>query len=240
MLSMIISVFLSRGGLDMPDTVAELYSIASQALLERVDHKERGAATATAAVPHLTRLLQRIFFEAHVAQRRVIEDYQLDEAALGLEAPEVLRQIRERAMQHAPFEPFDGRAENGHYVEVVKGLQWGRRKGKRGVIIHDDKTSNPYKVRFADGEESGWLEPTDLKSSGLDETTFLRHAMPMSAKALREACKELSAETCDALRAVRERVCQDRLPLLSLLQVAPLQLQSSHLSESDRRRTRSL
>ena len=68
---MIISIFLSRGGLGMPDTVAELYTIASQVLLERVDRKERGAATATAAVPHLTRLLQRVFFEAHVAQRRV-------------------------------------------------------------------------------------------------------------------------------------------------------------------------
>jgi len=54
--------------------------------------------------------------------------------------------------------------------------------------------------------------------------------MATSAEEVREACKELSTEMCDALHAVRERVRQDRLPLLSLLQVAPLQLQSSHLS----------
>ena len=34
----------------------------------------------------------------------------------------------------------------------------------------------------------------------------------------------------EALRAVRERVAADKLPLLSLLQADPLQIQSSHLS----------
>ena len=33
-----------------------------------------------------------------------------------------------------------------------------------------------------------------------------------------------------AMRAIRERVSQDRLPLISLLQAEPLQMQSSHLS----------
>ena len=50
---------------------------------------------------------------------------------------------------------------------------------------------------------------------------------------LRRACEELltlSSGVRDALRAVRERVAQDALPLLSLLQAEPLQMQSSHLS----------
>ena len=45
-----------------------------------------------------------------------------------------------------PFEPFGGRAEMGHYVEVIKE---GRHKGKRGVITTDDKPGNPYRVTFA-------------------------------------------------------------------------------------------
>ena len=44
------------------------------------------------------------------------------------------------------------------------------------------------------------------------------------------ACNMLPAEAKEALRAVRERVAQDRLPLLSLLEAEPLQMQSSHLS----------
>eukprot|EP00966_Prymnesium_polylepis_P239829 5545894-Prymnesium_polylepis.1 len=63
-------------------------------MLERVDRKERGAMAAVAAVPHLTRLLQSVFFEAHVAQRRVIEEEHLLAAAVGLHAPSKLREIR--------------------------------------------------------------------------------------------------------------------------------------------------
>ena len=44
------------------------------------------------------------------------------------------------------------------------------------------------------------------------------------------ACAALPAEAKEALRAVRERVAQDRLPLLSLLEAEPLQMRSSHLS----------
>ena len=60
MLSMVISIFELRSGLDMPSTIVELYEIASQAMLER------GEVTLT--VPHLTELLQTVFFQAHVAQ----------------------------------------------------------------------------------------------------------------------------------------------------------------------------
>ena len=58
---------------------------------------ERGGALSGAEVA----LLQATFLEAHVAQRRVIEDRQLDEAALGLAAPATLKELRERADAHA-------------------------------------------------------------------------------------------------------------------------------------------
>jgi len=44
------------------------------------------------------------------------------------------------------------------------------------------------------------------------------------------ACATLPAEAKAALRAVRERVARDRLPLLSLLEAEPLRMRSSHLS----------
>ena len=75
----------------MPATVAALYETASDAMLAR------GGAASDA----LRRLLKRIFFEAHTLQRRVIDDWQLDEAALGLEAPEELARIREWAVAKA-------------------------------------------------------------------------------------------------------------------------------------------
>ena len=154
MLSMVASVYELRQGVGMPATVAELYATASDAMLAR-----GGVVT-----PELKRLLQRIFFEAHVAQRRLIEDRQLDEAALGLEAPEALAKIR--------------------------------------------------------------------ASSGLvGETAALQRAMDARAPAVRAACEaHLSEAMCEVLRTVRERVLVDALPLLSLWQSEPLQLQSSHLS----------
>jgi hypothetical protein len=235
MLSMVASVYELRQGVGMPATVAELYATASDAMLAR-----GGVVTA-----ELKQLLQRIFFEAHVAQRRLIEDRQLDEAALGLEAPEALAKIRAEAAAKMPFEPFGGRAEMGHYVEVTKegehkgrrgviteeGEHMGRPWGRRGVITTDDKSTNPYKVTFADRTVSGWLQPNELRSSGQGEMAVLQRAMDASAPAVRAACEaRLSVALREALHTVRERVLVDALPLLSLWQSEPLQLQSSHLS----------
>ena len=44
------------------------------------------------------------------------------------------------------------------------------------------------------------------------------------------ACDGLPEDILALVRTVRDRVCQDRLPLLTLLQSDPLQMQSSHLS----------
>ena len=80
MLSMVASVFELRRDLEMPKTVAGLYETASDLMLARGgDHQ-----------PALRRLLQAVFFEAHVSQRLIIEDRQLDEAAIGLTRPEAL------------------------------------------------------------------------------------------------------------------------------------------------------
>jgi len=55
--------------------------------------------------------------------------------------------------------------------------------------------------------------------------------MAARAPAVRAACEaRLSVALRTALRTVRERVLVDALPLLSLVQFEPLQLQSSHLS----------
>ena len=143
MLSMVTSVFELRRDLGMPSTVTDLYRVASDAMLAR----------GGSAGPRVRRLLQAIFFEAHVAQRRLIEDWQLDEAALALDLPNKLEEIRR------------GSAVQVSYV--------------------------------AD---------------------------------LREVCCQLPEPARKALSEVRERVSHDQLPLLSLLQVDPLQMQSSHLS----------
>ena len=94
MLSMTASVYELRQGVGMPETITELYEDASEAMLSR------GGASSK----ELRRLMQAVFFEAHVAQQREIENWHLDEAALSLELPEVLAHIRKRAI---------GKAEKG-------------------------------------------------------------------------------------------------------------------------------
>jgi hypothetical protein len=140
MLSMFASIYELRQGVGMPETVAELYQHASEAMLAR------GGASST----ELRRLMQAIFFEAHVSGQRQIEDQQLDEAALSLELPEVLAAIRKKCAT--------------------------------------------------------------------------------TSEQLRNACTQLSPAMHSALEQVRHRVARDELPLFSLLQTEPLQLQSSHLS----------
>ena len=56
------------------------------------------------------------------------------------------------------------------------------------------------------------------------------HNAANATAAIAAACKGLPPEMGYALAAVRVAVLEDRLPLLSLLQVDPLQLQSSHLT----------
>merc|ERR1712185_112487 len=105
-----------------------------------------GGDPRAARAAHVTRAVVALL-AGHVRERRDIEDWQFDEAALGLEAPEVLKAVRERLKADFVFEPFDGEAVVGHFVEVVEG----EHEGKRGVISLD--YSGHYKVTFADGTE---------------------------------------------------------------------------------------
>ena len=90
MLSMVASMFELRGtDLEMPRTIVELYELATQAMLARV---QEGAPV------ELTPLVRAIFHEAHIAKRRVITDHQLDAAARALKnGTQALDVLRERA-----------------------------------------------------------------------------------------------------------------------------------------------
>jgi len=216
MLSMVASVFEIRKGLGMPETVAELYASASDAMLARGGGVRAEVRT----------LLEVVFFEAHVAQARVITDVQLLRAALGAFAPPGTLADLDAKVAY-PFQTFKGRPKKGHYVELLDG----ERKGQRGVIVEDYKSY--YMVKLADGATKGWLYPKELASSGLDEAACRAQMASADAErlpALDAAVQGLRDEERAAVAEVRERVGQDRLPLLSLLQVEPLQMQSAHLS----------
>ena len=65
----------------------------------------------------------------------------------------------------------------------------------------------------------------------LDEYAFSRaHEDRVVRQKVKKACAQLSPEVSAAMGVLRERVRQDKLPLLSLPQVDPLNMQSSHLS----------
>ena len=57
-----------------------------------------------------------------------------------------------------------------------------------------------------------------------------RYGAEARSAALRAAVAELPDAMATALHALRQRVLADRLPLLSLLQADPLEVQFSHLS----------
>ena len=227
MLSMVASVYQMRGDLGMPSTIAELYELASDAMLTRgrsdvYDEPEE--------YDELRRLLQAVFFEVHVRQRQLIEDWQLDEAALALDLPDTLLKIRRDALAAWRFDAFDGVIQQGHYVEVITGRHMRRRgviNALRGIQCH---------VRFEDRLDPhslAWLKTDEARSSGLTEAVARAKSSSTSSSvaALRSACKQLPREkTHAALSEVRRRVKCDQLPLLSVLQVEPLQMQSSHLS----------
>ena len=208
----------------VPETVAELYESASDAMLARAGG---GASNEVRA------LLQAVFFEAHVCRRRIIEDWQLDVAALDLGGPgcrKNLAAIRARAYSSkaCSFTPGGSFVELGHYVEV---------QGKRGVISKIDhgkgNGDRPYHVTFFDGSQGVWV--SDLLTSGMDQASFFIYAMNSDheldlPKDLTAACLMLPEGLKNALAEVRRRVARDELPMLSLLQIEPLQMQSSHLS----------
>eukprot|EP00966_Prymnesium_polylepis_P234784 5430607-Prymnesium_polylepis.1 len=158
MLSMVASIFELRKDVGMPKTITELYEVASNAMLKR------GGVVSTA----LRKLLQVLFFEAHVAQKRVITDVQLYRAALGASAPRTLaeldRQFAERCAT-PPLPYFEGPIQENHHVEVRNG-QW---KGLRGILKDVDRwRPNPFRVERDRGGLTDWLSKGDVRSLGGD------------------------------------------------------------------------
>ena len=228
MLSMIISIFTIRLGAKgeglpaMPETISELYATAATTMIERVNRRERGAAVAAAAGLEETRLVEATFFQAHASLRRVMEEDHLAAAALQLSVPEKLANASK-----VPIFSNKDRAREGHVVEVV-GLGMSR----RGVCIRDNGSQTPFKVRFFDdGKITDWLKQKNVMTSKLSEDEFeAEYGDEARKRAIADAVTFIPESMREAMSTVRSRVIQDRLPLVSLLQGDPLQMQSSHLS----------
>ena len=78
----------------MPKTITELYRVASSAMLDRLEMKQRGGGDDDTMATQLRQLLEAVFFEAHAAERRIIHPADIETAALALELPEALASIR--------------------------------------------------------------------------------------------------------------------------------------------------
>ena len=210
MLSMMASLFEERqqggaGQTAMPATVAEAYALAAAAMLRRA-----GAEVAPAA----RRLLEATFFEAHTSQQRVIERHHLEAAALGLVDAAALTKIRAAW----PY-TYKGPVELGQVVRVKK-------VALRGVV--ETMAGKAFKVRTADGAESNLLTPDDVESSGVTQEEYDKAQYAAVKQALEGAAH--AEFNSGVVELVVERVRDDDLPLLTMLQADPLQLQSSHLS----------
>lgn len=228
MLSMIVTLFENLDGEAMPETLSALYSRASASMLSRTGSSAEGATDfVVPAVPHLESLLEAIFFRAHVAQRRLIEEQHIEAAALELGAPEELAAI--------DWPVYKGRSRVGHVVKLLRGDNAGERgvlsADARGTYINGKEPKNPLKVRFSDGKSSGWVKETDVETSGLDKSSFdTLFAGDGRHKAMRTAIENLPEDLQRAMHTVRSRVAQDQLPLLVMLQEDPMLMQSAHLS----------
>ena len=90
MLSMVASIFELRSGLEMPESVVDLYTQATGAMLGRAGGGSAG---------ELTPLLQAFFFEAQSSETRVITERHLRAAALRVEDGESsLKRFKELAL----------------------------------------------------------------------------------------------------------------------------------------------
>ena len=110
-----------------------------------------------------------------------------------------------------------------------EALAVGDHQGKRGrVAICVDVV---YKVGLEAGMLTDWLKGSELYSSGLNETEFLVRAMEGCADEVREECESLPQQSRDVATKLRECATREGNPLLSVLQVSPLQLQAPLLRQ---------
>lgn len=228
MLSMIINLFERRDSSDMPATVSALYETASTAMLQCVNRRERvDTAASVAMMPHLESLLEATFLRTHAAERRLIKEDCIMEAALQLGAPELLATLQ--------WPAFRGRLRVGHTVRLLRGPRCGDvgilSKDTRSNLVNGKAPSSPFKVKFTDSTTSSWLKESDLSSSGLDQVAFdARFGGEGKSRALKRAIEKLPVNLKAAVEALKSRVMQDQLLLLRLLHSEPLQMEASHLS----------
>jgi hypothetical protein len=236
MLSMIISIFQSKKGTPsaMPATITELYATASRAMLERVGRKERGAAAAAAAVPHLASLLEATFFQAHAEEMRNFGDEQLNCAALALFAPDNMKELAAMKLEVKKIQTWESdriRLENSQSATFESLYNSRDTKYKVGTIYRYNGKEMVISSADIDGGYEDWGTDEHWVFIELKETEQSKAAAKAQYETrFNHACAALPTEAQETLRAVRERVAQDRLPLLSLLEAEPLLMRSSHLS----------
>ena len=107
--------------------------------------------------PHLRRLLEATFFQAHAAQRRIIDDEHLETAALDLHDPTKLAALR--------WPAYEGDASAGHYVQILSGEHTGRFATVTRVNARGDCA-----VELENKKQVAWVR---VKSSGLGKAAFL-------------------------------------------------------------------
>ena len=91
-----------------------------------------------------------------------------------------------------------GRFRMGDYVMV---------NGRRGKIASDNRTSNPYKVTFDNGEVSGWLYPHDVTRDVTRAADAARAAWAARAEAVR--LQKEARRAAEAVRYLTERYRSD-------------------------------
>ena len=251
MLSMVISIMMSRHStevdeagvrtkkVDMPQTITELYDVAASAMLDQLERKDRGDKQGNAAGGRRMReLLEAVFFQAHAAEKRIIIEEHIAMAAIGLVTPGELDQILYASggrqtdldeQQAAAGEAAAGEAAGGEAAASMIR----RAQKKKGALAGPMSTERPMRL------SGGQPEPASSAAATRRHRRPSQWAMRLSFRAasgearqqaLNSALQNLPREWRDARDGIVERVRQDRLPLLSLLSVTPLEMQSSHLS----------
>ena len=116
MLSVLVSVAELRLGHAMPRSLADLYSVATKAMLSRVKRLSRQQA------PQLAELLQRVFMAAHEHESRVI-DSKLIGSAIGSDdakwLEELVRQDRVPLLSLLQVDPLEMQAPHLSFQEYL-------------------------------------------------------------------------------------------------------------------------
>jgi hypothetical protein len=223
MLSMLISVFEIRRGIAMPSTVAELYDVATRAMIERAGSNG-----------DMTQALSALFYEAHIKQQRVITDQHFDAARQRLGSGASVDLLRECALQdRTPLlsvlqaEPLQMQASHLSFQEYYVARALGE-----GVWTLPQGTK-PWKF------EAWWANTLRLGAEMGDAFgRGLMHAAGVSEDAL-DLKNELGGDRSTALRAVaiimgsirsvRSSIRSRCEPALACTRVAPYGFHSLHL-----------